>query len=232
MRTRIVIEMCMGIDEYTDNTFLNKGIILPTNEAKHLLNSYTMFSEMYTSGEKITPPVARRMFELEAMDVRAGGSYMGIWQIFALSSVLNCNIISLYPKCGAALPRCILNRTIIPRKIVNRESGTKTALFLWTSTRSDMVMENWIPNHCVPLVSAVSQPESKYTLFDDEDLSISLEDSMLEHLLQSLNDEVITQSTHTRTDQDQSTAVVEGMPLAPESTDDTSPGDLSSIPVE
>ncbi|XP_069137185.1 uncharacterized protein [Argopecten irradians] len=229
MRTRIVIEMCMGIDEYTNNNFLNKGIVLPTNEANHLLNSYTMFSEMYTPGEKITPLVARRIFELEAMNVRAGGSYMGIWQIFALSSVLNCNILSLYPKCGAALPRCVLNRTIIPRKIVNRENGTKTALFLWTSTRSDMVMENWIPNHFVPLVCAMSQPESGDSLFDEEDLSISLGDSMLEDLLQSLNDEDITKTTNT--DQDQAIDVFEVL-FRPESTDATSPGNQSSIPLD
>ena len=46
--------MCLHVDKYTDNDYLNRGIDLPKKEADNLLKTNTMFSEQCTVGDKLT----------------------------------------------------------------------------------------------------------------------------------------------------------------------------------
>lgn len=109
------MEMVCNESLYTDNTFLNKGVELPPKEKEHLSKTYTMFSEEYMyMNEVVTAQTTQRVFNQEAMHLRKLGSYMGIWQMFALSTILKCKIRSIYPSVGASLPRLLLDRTILP----------------------------------------------------------------------------------------------------------------------
>ncbi|KAH3862708.1 hypothetical protein DPMN_025682 [Dreissena polymorpha] len=73
---------------------------------------------------------------------------MGIWQIFALSSVLNAPIRSVYPEKGNPNVRQDLNRLILPRTDMKYD----VIYILWTNTRDDITESNWSPNHFVPLL--------------------------------------------------------------------------------
>ncbi|WAR07786.1 hypothetical protein MAR_017744 [Mya arenaria] len=179
--------MCTNCDVYTDNEYLNKGIVLPQNEARSLLKSYTMFSDEYTPGDKITRSVARRIFEAEAMSVVKDGSYMGIWQLFCSASVAGVKILSVYPDLGDRLPKLLLHRTIMPRVFRTYQSEI---LIMWASTREDLHPDghNWIPNHFVPLMPQTGDSELLFDIddVDDDYASISLDDSLIDHIVQSV----------------------------------------------
>jgi hypothetical protein len=86
------------------------------------------------------------IYRKEVMKIRIDKTYMGIWQLHTLASVLVTPIYSIYPKLGNPNVRTDLNRLIIPRDNGNH----KDAIYLlWTSTRTN---EHWVPNHCVPVL--------------------------------------------------------------------------------
>lgn len=70
---------------------------------------------------------------------------MGIWQLFALATVLGRPIYSIYLQAGNQHVRKDLNRVILPQE----QRETHTSYIMWTSTRFDMTERNWIPNHFV-----------------------------------------------------------------------------------
>ena len=171
IRARIIVEMVCNESLYTDNTFLNKGVELPPKEKEHLSKTYTMFSEEYMyMNEVVTAQTTQRVFNQEAMHIRKLGSYMGIWQMFALSTILKCKIRSIYPSVGASLPRLLLDRTILPAC-----NGTMAeAKIMWSSTQQDMSEKNWIPNHFVPIfhVGPVTEIDD-FDFINDNSFSLS-----------------------------------------------------------
>ena len=89
---------------------------------------------------------------------------MGIWQIFALASVLKRPVFSAYPCLGNPTVRADLHRLVLPRLDPNisttlaldahddKEVHQTPLVVMWTSTRNDMTNQNWVPNHFVPAV--------------------------------------------------------------------------------
>lgn len=163
IRLRIVVEMCKAEENYLNSTFLNKGVTLPKMEAEHLVTTYTMMSPFYTPGDKITPNVSQRLYRSETLDIVQNGAFMGIWQLFALSSVLGCRIRCVYPDVGPGVPRIVLNRVIHPRVTLLE----KEIAIMWTSTRHSETSLWWEPNHFVPLVQETPDLSSSgFGLFD------------------------------------------------------------------
>ena len=76
-------------------------------EADNLVKTYTIFSEQYTVGDKNN----KRSTKLKALEVGKSGKFMGMWQLFPLSSCLN----SVYPDLGHRLPKLTLHRKILLR---------------------------------------------------------------------------------------------------------------------
>lgn len=89
------------------------------------------------------------IFIMETLKIRLD-RLMGIWQIHAMSSVLNAPVFSIYPKLGNPNVRLDLNRVVLSRNYVR--VGVDPVYIFWTSTRSDMTSTNWIPNHFVAVV--------------------------------------------------------------------------------
>ncbi|XP_052073589.1 uncharacterized protein LOC127711546 isoform X2 [Mytilus californianus] len=185
IRARIVIEMCLHVEKYTSNEYLNRGIDLPKKEAENLRKSYTMFSEQYTAGDKITNAVINRVYQAEALEAVKSGNFMGIWQLFALSSCLNSVIDSIYPKMGYCLPKLTLHREILPRANIVQMDNQAKFVVMWSSTRTDMTRENWIPNHFVPLIPPY---QSNIDFLDDHDENdgFAIDDSVMITLLQTV----------------------------------------------
>ena len=148
MRARIVIELVTNEDVYMDSEYLRKGEPMTDRQAKLLPASYTMYSDEYIPGTRITDSTTKHVFQEETMKISQCGEYMGIWQLFALASVLKRSIYSVYPHRGSPCVRKHLHRKTTSRVTKFHDS----VAIMWTSTRSDMVNQNWIPNHFVPLV--------------------------------------------------------------------------------
>ena len=102
----------------------------------------------------MTQAAIRELYCKEVNDILKPGSYMGIWQLFALSSVLGCALFSIYPKKGSPAVQKDLCRVILPRNCRN----DATYYIMWSSCRRDMTVEHWIPNHftvCLPYTDEV-----------------------------------------------------------------------------
>lgn len=169
IRVRIVVELVFNKKIYLDNDYLNIGMNFSYPESANLLKTCAMFSEKYTPGDMITPAVIERIFEEETLSVIQRNVYMGIWQMFALSSVLGVEVISVYPELGDMVPRQLLNIVISPNLYKSHQSEL---MIMWSTTREDMSDKNWIPNHFVPLLPQTSQEDSSIDSFDDMDISL------------------------------------------------------------
>ena len=151
IRPRICVEMCTA-ELYIQNDYLNRNITLPLKEAMNFYITYTMFSEHYVGGDVITPAVAQRIYRQEAFQISKRGTCMGIWQIFALASVLKCHIRSIYPATGPGVPRLVLNSLIGPR---HDDNPGKECNILWTSSNPSLTnprQNKWYTNHFVTVV--------------------------------------------------------------------------------
>ena len=151
MRLRIVLELILNQEKYMlSRISIYLGENMTDHAAARLPNHYTMYSAQYEHISRISTAEVIKTYQNEVMDMTKPSSYMGIWQIFALSSVLGASIISVYPDKGNAAVRQHLNRPILPHE------KTLNDLFhvMWTSTRYDeMRSEHFVPNHFVPLLT-------------------------------------------------------------------------------
>ena len=169
LRVRIIEELVKNEECYLDNTFLSKGLN-DVDESRNLTLSYCQYSEYYIPGLPLNNEEVKSIYQKEILSITEDKSYMGIWQLFALSSVLQTPIYSTYPMKGNANVRKDLNRLILPRQHSNREP----VHILWTNTRDDIISENWVPNHFVPLLPLSDNIEKARTA-DEHVLESSIE---------------------------------------------------------
>ena len=146
MRVRIIIEICLHKDLYLDNDFLNEGLVHLSTQGTSLKPEFAKISPCFTHGDVLTDAVIERIFENEVQLVTKDKQEMGVWQLFALASVLKVPIISIYPR---GVRKDLLNRPIKPKSM--REDAPILSI-MWTSTREDMHTQYWIPNHFVPVL--------------------------------------------------------------------------------
>ncbi|ESO85590.1 hypothetical protein LOTGIDRAFT_155079 [Lottia gigantea] len=148
MRVRIAVELSLHKAKYLDNQHLSLGLPVEESSTK-FVNIFTMFSPFYIPPTKLTKDVIEKVFIEEAMETAVNGSYMVIWHLFASSSIIGYPIYSVYPERGNPNIRHDLHRIIHPI-IPKREE--KIIYIMWSTCRTDMTMEHWIPNHFVPLL--------------------------------------------------------------------------------
>lgn len=173
VRCRIVIKMCCFPYVYMNNEHLSNHFL--DKEAQCLLQTYSMFSNEYIPGDRLTLAVIRKIFEAEALKVAKPKDFMGIFQIFALSSVLNSQVHSIYQECGPNLPKAVLHRCVQPREL---ELAAPQFCIMWTSTRQDLTAKNWIPNNFVPLLS-MSEAVPDVIILDELDMAEEMQYSVM-----------------------------------------------------
>ena len=92
----------------------------------------------------------KSIFQMELRKIKVNYSFMGMWQIHALSSVLKVPIYSIYPHKSSPEISRDLNRLVLLRQ---SSSNMKPVYIFWTTTRdSEMVCEHWAPNHFLPCI--------------------------------------------------------------------------------
>ncbi|XP_056020048.1 uncharacterized protein LOC125678236 isoform X3 [Ostrea edulis] len=162
IRVHIIVELVKNIRHYLNPNYLGKGVEAEDREKQNICVTYAMFSDLFTPGEKLTPLSIERIYQKEILQICQRNTFMGIWQICALSTVLKTRIYSIYPKLGAMLCQKTLNRYIDPVGMTNQ--STISCGILWTSNRH-LTEDNWVPNHFVPLIP-VTGPS--FEMVDDD----------------------------------------------------------------
>ena len=111
IRTRIIIEMIQNKQLYLNPTDLNKGHRVQKHNP---VVQYTMYSDEYVPSQAITCELSDYVYNKEVLSICKPGNFMGIWQLFAIVSVLQRPILSLYPSLGNRVVQKDLNRLIMP----------------------------------------------------------------------------------------------------------------------
>ncbi|VDI73607.1 Hypothetical predicted protein [Mytilus galloprovincialis] len=140
-------------DAYLNQGFLERGIREKNNS---LAKTFAFYSDEYAN-EVLSNGEIERLYEREVLKICKNKSYMGIWQVFALASVLCRPIYSVYPNLGNPNVRRDLHRMIQPREIKSKE----TSFIMWTTTRNDMRRNNWVPNHFIVLLPMDEQTSDR-----------------------------------------------------------------------
>ena len=113
---------------------------------------YAMYSEHY-NGQKLSEQAVRSIREAEVEQCAKPASYTGIWQLHALSNILNCKLMSIYPQRGGVTVRRHLHRWITPFPKPSPFQWSQMAI-MWTSTQGkEQEAKDWRVNHfvvCVP----------------------------------------------------------------------------------
>ncbi|XP_052227670.1 uncharacterized protein LOC127842276 [Dreissena polymorpha] len=147
LRSQIVKELTQNENFYLNDTNLQQGLG-SNHRVRSLSSQFAQYSEYFIPGMNLNATIIRDIYRKETLSVTKDQAYMGIWQIFALASVIQTPIRSVYPQKGNVNVRHDLNRLILPRT----QTSSEPVHIMWTSTRQDLLLEHWIPNHFVPLV--------------------------------------------------------------------------------
>ena len=146
LRLRVIIELTLYTDYYLDETNLVNGFSHPT-KPNEILKAYAMYSDEFDPSNREFDP--KSIFIKEIFKSAKQYSYVGIWQMHALASVLGMKIFSMYPKLNSSsevtFVRKHLNRLLVPRECRSQDVGH----ILWCNTRT-LSPINWYPNHFVP----------------------------------------------------------------------------------
>ena len=151
MRVRIIFEMVQNSDLYLSHDFLASG-----TDLQNLVKTYMSYSGQ-AFPINVTEEDMKNLFQNEVMNCRCPASYMSMWGIHGLSSVLGVPVQSGYPQYGGFNVRKELHRVVQPR--ICRQSEINTSqeslpTIMWTSCLGkDKPASTWVPNHfvvCVP----------------------------------------------------------------------------------
>ena len=146
MRVRIVYEAVHNYLKYLDEFYIAHGAVNFYSRGT-LPEQYAQYSENYNP---YVPFNLNSLYEQEVLDICKDGAFMGIWQIFQVSNVIKCPVMSIHPNIGNPNIREDLNRTVF---CINNEFNIrKPVKLMWTPMQ---VNKGSRPCHFVPLFEAV-----------------------------------------------------------------------------
>jgi len=115
IRLRIVLELVKHEKYYLNDSFLESGTYSQkSTEQTSLKKQYAQYSEYFIPGCKLSDVKIRTIYRKEIESVIKDKTYMGIWQIHALASVLKTPIFSCYSCLGNLNIRRNLHRLVKP----------------------------------------------------------------------------------------------------------------------
>ena len=161
VRVRIAIELAMNATTYLDDQFLSGN---DQDTSKRWSLTYAMFSDSYEPGTKLTKTDVHNLYKEETMAMIKTGVYMGIWQIHAMASILGVKVQSVYPGKGSVSKD--LNRIVVPRTL----RAENLISIMWTSTSNSLRTTWWEPNHFVPLLPDISDPQTLIPVIKSTDV--------------------------------------------------------------
>lgn len=145
MIVRILVETVRPKKLYLSQAYLERGHA--GIESKNLSKPFVFYSDEYYPPDKLEEHDIENIYEKEIMKIRQNKSNMGIWQNFALVSVLAKSVFSVYPKLGNKMLEYIY---IVLLNLEKKSSGMSYTMSF--ATRKDITMENWFPIHFVAVL--------------------------------------------------------------------------------
>ena len=141
-----------------------------------------MYSQHFTQGMKLqSDRDLHSLCKKELKSAEKEGAYLGIWHLAAYATILNRNIMSVYPQYAGHNVRDEYHRIFKPRTL---NTPNEVIHIMWTHTRGRQLPEcQWSPNHFVPLLRLHQDVDDQDPLFEEE-----VEDNDLGDTL----DEIIT----------------------------------------
>ena len=130
MRGRIVMELAVHEDFYLRNRQMVKGCRIESSP--NVPKMFAMVSE-HLEGGKLGPVKIKNVLEREIVAATHPATYMGLWQVAALSSVLGRPVVSVYPQYAGHILRNECNRTFYPRSEMEGISAHPVHI-MWTHT--------------------------------------------------------------------------------------------------
>ena len=148
MRVRIVYEAITNMNAYLDNIYVSVGAC-NFYERGTFPEQYAMYSKNYVPNDDNEVDVVD-LYKKEVMDIRKDGAFMGIWQVFQASNVVQRPIRSVFPHIGNPNVIKDMNRTVY---CIDCQNNVKHSInIMWTP----MQVKNSRPCHFVPLLKVVS----------------------------------------------------------------------------
>jgi hypothetical protein len=185
-RVRLVYEMVQFKSIYLSDKHLQDDSS-EVSAKQNIAVLFSSYSNQLLAGQKLTTEDASKVYDDEVMQVRINGAYCGIWQLYAMSSVLGVRIRSVYP--GRGPPHRELNRLVKPRRFTRKGKTSEPLHIMWTSTFNADIATWWGPNHFVPLIAhPVEQGQlDNDQLMDNSQSSEQVEVCIVtEHILNSI----------------------------------------------
>ena len=146
LRVRMIVEGVTNMKNYLSDECLQHGAIHFHGNAD-LPTVFTTFSEYYTPGQKLTEESITNIYCMEMHSIARLGSYLGLWQLVQLSSVLGIPVHMIYPLRGESFNiRNDFHHMFFPVTspvVVDNEP----LVIMWTGMRRAVV-----PIHLVPLL--------------------------------------------------------------------------------
>ena len=159
LRVRLIIELVQRQDFYLNANSLKESgnstltsvklfnnICFNTSPCAESVSSFVKVDNIFTA---VDP---QAIFKAEVLGTSKRGVFLGMWHLYAAANVLGCNIRSVHPALGDPTNQELYNSEIRPFSFCS----SNTLHILWTSGRSDMKDEYWLPNHCVALLPSGS----------------------------------------------------------------------------
>ena len=118
--------------------------------SKKFAKSLNTLSVVYIQGELVLEKLVSPDYEEAFRDCALDGAFSSAWTIQAAVTVLQREIVSIYPALNGILDKCvsILNTTFQPR---TKPTG-RPVYIMWSSTYYPKPKKSWTPNHFVPLL--------------------------------------------------------------------------------
>ena len=105
IRVRLVIELVLNEDlserliPATRGRIRRQGGVFDDKAAERLPISYDMYNDQ-SANVKLTPVTIADIYHQENIDITRRDEFMGIWQVHAMSSFFDAELVSIYPQRG------------------------------------------------------------------------------------------------------------------------------------
>ena len=144
MRLRLIHELVSNKPLYLDSAFLNKGC---TQEPKDIV-----FEMLFLCDDVKDLNDKHASYEDFVWRTRLLKKELSNWHLHAAAQLLGVPIISVHPDLGIPRNVNLMRRGFFPSSTDYSLDLEKVLYVMWTSARTDMRDEHWIPNHTVPLL--------------------------------------------------------------------------------
>ena len=145
IRVRIVLEGVLNMKHYLTDDCLERGASFIHNNAD-LPTVFATFSEFYNPGQRLTKDAIACIYCLEVHSCARLGTYMGLWQLAQIASVLKTPLHTVYPVHGESTIRNDFHMMFFPVEYSETEDENPI-IIMWTG-----MSRGTVPIHFVPLM--------------------------------------------------------------------------------